>query len=184
MIWRRMGYHYLQAVRFNPFLPTISQRLRYRLPRRSIPELGNENESSWDPPGNSNSNSSGFGISRCLRQSSDSVALRFEHAALLLPLRARKRHEALHEDVRPSAIRKALVGELLPQENRRRKAIGGSRLEFRLEEDESQRTGKPVRKIITEQTASPLFQASGKPARAGFGSTAIYNDIGSVKRHS
>jgi len=46
----------------------------------------------------------------------------------------------LHEDVRAAAIRKTLVGHLLPQEKFDRKGIYFPGLELGIEKDESQRT--------------------------------------------
>lgn len=49
---------------------------------------GHENQGSWNSSGNSNRSPFGLGIGRGIRQSSDSVAVRFEHAVVLLPLQA------------------------------------------------------------------------------------------------
>jgi hypothetical protein len=64
---------------------------------------------------------------------------------VLLPLRVRDRDETLHEDVRAAAIPKSLVGNFLPQEEFHRQRILFPVIEPRIQKDESQGTGKPVR---------------------------------------
>jgi hypothetical protein len=60
---------------------------------------------------------------------------------VLLRLRVRDWHEALHEDVRAASIQKSLVGNLLPQEELDRKSIVIPGFKPGIKEDESQGTG-------------------------------------------
>ena len=62
----------------------------------------------------SHHDSNGNGIRRRHRQPIADVNFGREDAAVLLPLRTYERWEAVHQAVRTAAIRKSLVGQLLP----------------------------------------------------------------------